>query len=140
LVRYYVYEDEDSKPKTDELLGGDWWKDEDAREYGNHLYTEYLIGRRGVIRGVEGPVVCLDLLAIHPKYQSQGAGKALVKWGIDLADSIGAEMTVESSRLGLEVYQKNGFRIVEERTLAVPEKWEDRPKTNFWFMRRGKKV
>ena len=46
-------------------------------------------------------------------------------------------MTVESSFLGLEVYKKNGYRIVEERTLVVPSKWEARPKTNFWFMRRG---
>ena len=46
------------------------------------------------------------------------------------------QMTVESSAPGLEVYKKNGFRIVEERTLPVPHRWEARPKTRFWFMRR----
>ena len=47
-------------------------------------------------------------------------------------------MTVESSLQGLQLYEKHGFRIAEEITLPIPGKWEDRPKTHFWFMRRGR--
>ena len=47
-------------------------------------------------------------------------------------------MTVESSLQGLQIYEKHGFRIAEEITLRVPEKWKYRPKTHFWFMRRGR--
>lgn len=132
LVRYYIYE----KDPEEEDLGGDWWSNCEEKAYAQHLYKNYLATRYATVKSVKGPVVCLDLLTVHPNHQSHGAGTALVKWGIELAAQMGAEMTVESSFLGLEVYKKNGFQVIEERTLPVPAQWDARPKTNFWFMRR----
>ena len=112
LVRYYVYE----QGLEESELEGDWWEDEEEKAYAKHLYKNYLTTHYATVKSVKGPVVCtrcfrpqlqianlevlvvadivsgLELLTIHPKYQSHGAGTALVRWGINLATQIGAEV------------------------------------------------
>ena len=129
--------------------------------------------RRSVLLTV---TVGLDLLCIHPGFQSRGAGRALGRWGTDLADGMNAQitspplslcpitrvrsssllrclsrsacmdphvptgislwcgsymaseiwtdgpmqMTLKSSLPGLEVYEKHGYRVMQEITLPVP--------------------
>lgn len=36
-------------------------------------------------------------MTIDPKYQRQGAGRALLKWGIDIADKLGIDVSVAHS-------------------------------------------
>ena len=112
LVRYYIYED----GLEENELQGDWWKDGEEKAYAQHLYRNYLTTRHATVKAVKGPIIyisssgiegsinvlhsCivadtipgLDLLTVHPKYQSKGAGTSLVRWGTDLATQMGAEV------------------------------------------------
>lgn len=82
-------------------------------------------------------VIALEILAVEPQSQGRGAGSMLVKWGTDLADSMGAEAVVEGSDAGKPLYEKHGYTSLQRVTMQVPEKWSDEPETSFWWMRRG---
>lgn len=51
----------------------------------------------------------LEVLGTSPAYQKQGYGKALVKWGTDLADQLGVECYLDASPVGRILYTANGF-------------------------------
>lgn len=50
------------------------------------------------------------MLATAPKFQGQGIGSALIKWGLDRADAEGVEAYLEASPQALRLYEKLGFR------------------------------
>ncbi|MCJ1386832.1 hypothetical protein MMC17_009960 [Xylographa soralifera] len=127
-------------------LSGDYWQNEEDRQYAAELYRGYLAPRRNIIRLAKGPVVCLDILTVDPKRQFGGAGSKLVKWGVEQADQIGAEvdiidtvllkMVVEASVFGRHLYEQNGFRVLEHCKVEVSEQWANKPKVRFFFMHR----
>jgi GNAT superfamily N-acetyltransferase len=51
-------------------------------------------------------------LAVSPRFQHNGVGAALVKWGTNLADKFGVFMWVHSSEASYRVYAKSGFEVV----------------------------
>ena len=51
-------------------------------------------------------------LAVAPKFQSQGVGSALLKWGTDTADKFGVFAWVHSSEAAWKTYEKVGFEVV----------------------------
>lgn len=63
--------------------------------------------------------VYLDVLAVDPKYQGQGIGKALLQWGLDEADRLGLITFLESTREGRPLYDKYGFEPTISDTLDV---------------------
>jgi predicted N-acetyltransferase YhbS len=94
---------------------------------------------------------------VDPTYQKQGIGGALTKWGMDLADELGAEVRkrhlstlvrvftmltkmlqccLHSSLAGKPLYEKFGFVLQEHTKLKVPEKFADKKKVDALFMRR----
>ena len=44
---------------------------------------------------MESPV--LDILAVDPEHQSEGAGTKLIHWGLEHADRMGAEVILNES-------------------------------------------
>lgn len=60
----------------------------------------------------------------------------LMKWGIDLADSMGLKAFVQGSRLGTHLYERYGF--VNEGWVTVPltEKHKDKPATGWVNLER----
>ncbi|KAI9649258.1 hypothetical protein NHQ30_001828 [Ciborinia camelliae] len=74
-------------PEVD--LDGDYWENEEEKEWAQHMNREFLISRRQALRDSEGHLVSLDILAVDPNYQRQGAGRLLVKWGTAIADELG---------------------------------------------------
>lgn len=64
----------------------------------------------------------LAFLATHPKYQRQGAGTAIVKWGIDRANELGISAYLEATKPGEPLYKKLGFRRIGEAVMKK-EKW-----------------
>jgi len=66
----------------------------------------------------------LDLLCTLPQYRRLGAGTALTRWGIDAAASEGAIVAVESSPMGLPLYEGLGFRIIRKRIVQVDDEEE----------------
>lgn len=82
--------------------------------------------------------IVLDIMATHPFHQKRGAGTMTVKWGTDLADSLGMKCFIEASPPGKRLYEKCGFVAVPEEYIhvSVPEKWNGRPAIGFYFYER----
>jgi hypothetical protein len=84
----------------------------------------------------------------------------LAKWGTKVADDMGVEVrepgrynmadliwqkqaVVEATNYGRGLYSQEGFEVLEDYELPVPEKWANRPRQRFWWMKRpvtGRKV
>ena len=45
-------------------------------------------------------------------------------------------MCVEASMFARHLYEQNGFCVTENVMIPVPEKWANKPKIEFMFMRR----
>ena len=109
-------------------LEGDFWKDQDEKEYAQHLFRGYLAPRRQAIKDSGGKLVCklimhrtgpsmthggeatlvltprykwtaLDLTTVDPDDQRRGAGRMLVKWGTAIADDLGVEVGVSKLQI-----------------------------------------
>ncbi|KAK1757817.1 hypothetical protein QBC47DRAFT_165683 [Echria macrotheca] len=74
-----------------------------------------------IVRGE--PHLYLKGLACAPTRQRLGAGSALVRWGNDLADSLGLVSYIEASPHGYSVYKKQGFEDVLALDFKVTETW-----------------
>lgn len=66
-------------------------------------------------------MLVLGLLCVHPDYQRQGVGQALVRWGLQQSANLGLTVHLESSSKGLPLYQTLGFEAVKT---VVVEPWE----------------
>lgn len=58
--------------------------------------------------------VVLELLITHPQHQGKGVGKALLDWGVRIADERKARMYLEATPEGYPLYRKYGWRDVED--------------------------
>lgn len=104
-------------------------------------------------------VAALDLLTVDPKYQRRGAGRMLVQWGTEVADKLGVKVNlfpspnkvmgaltlsqavVESSEEARGLYESEGFRVVEHRSIGYPRKWAERKSQEFiWMIRSAKEM
>ncbi|KAK0741603.1 hypothetical protein B0T21DRAFT_116765 [Apiosordaria backusii] len=65
----------------------------------------------------------LGILACSPDRQRLGAGSALVKWGTELADSLGLPTRLEASPVGYALYRRFGFEDVDVLDMNLKERW-----------------
>ncbi|MCJ1287248.1 hypothetical protein MMC26_006596 [Xylographa opegraphella] len=56
----------------------------------------------------------LEMLVVHPAYQSHGHGGALVRWGQDLARMDGVKQGVIGPAKGMKLYRSLGFDLLDE--------------------------
>lgn len=73
---------------------------------------------------------------VDPEYQRQGWGRLLVQWGCAKADELGVDAVVEGSAKGRGLYMKEGFDG-PHHIVVVPEKFSDRRKQEYYWMRRS---
>jgi GNAT superfamily N-acetyltransferase len=80
----------------------------------------------------------LDLCVVDPDFQRRGIANKLVEWGLEEARRRGGlESTTEGSAMGRFVYQKLGFKPVEEVVYDVDAEFRDRKLPPNLFMRTG---
>ncbi|KAG9697655.1 hypothetical protein KCU95_g3604, partial [Aureobasidium melanogenum] len=80
----------------------------------------------------------LDLCAVDPDFQRRGIANKLVEWGLEEAKNRGGlESTTEGSAMGRFVYQKLGFKPVEEVNYVMDPEFKDRKLPSNLFMRTG---
>ncbi|CEL05167.1 hypothetical protein ASPCAL06286 [Aspergillus calidoustus] len=58
--------------------------------------------------------IVLEFLATRPDQQGRGVGKALLRWGMDLADKQQRRIYLEATTPGFPLYAKMGWRALEE--------------------------
>ncbi|KAI1764606.1 acyl-CoA N-acyltransferase [Hypoxylon sp. FL1150] len=61
----------------------------------------------------------LEMLGVRTEFQRKGAGKALLRWGLERADEEGIETFLAASPMGTPLYLSHGFEIVE--TVLIDE-------------------
>jgi GNAT superfamily N-acetyltransferase len=97
------------------------------------LVPEYMANRR---EECNEPHVLCYMLFVDPDYQGKGVGKMLMRWGMEVADSLMLPVWLESSQKGLALYKGIGF---EETSRKV---WETESfgRCSCLRMKRGVKV
>ena len=64
----------------------------------------------------------LTSLMVHPSRRGLGLGSRLLCHGLEIADKVGAKVYLESTTMGLPLYTKHRFRLVDE--VEDPEYYE----------------
>nr|POF04177.1 hypothetical protein CFP56_21932 [Quercus suber] len=77
--------------------------------------------------------------------QRQGAGTALMTWGVRQADALGLPMCLESTPAGLGLYKRFGFKEVRElradmREFGWNKPYDEDAAVRFWMMREPSAV
>lgn len=65
----------------------------------------------------------------------------LVKWGVEIADSMGVESFIEGTIVAKPLYKSCGFRTVPDGwiVIPVPERWKGKPEIKYFFYERASK-
>ncbi|KAF7139681.1 hypothetical protein CNMCM5793_007332 [Aspergillus hiratsukae] len=70
-------------------------------------------------RHVREDDIVLEFLVTHPEHQGKGVGKALLDWGVRIADEKKARMYLEATPEGYPLYRKYGWRDVEDLVMDL---------------------
>ena len=89
----------------------DWLKEDEARDRCYDEEVDFYV----------------DFVAVAPAYRRLGLGARLLRAALDIADARGAKMCLETTTMALPLYEKLGFKVVEEY------KWKGYTKT--WMAR-----
>lgn len=112
-----------------------WSKDSFYNELTNNRFANYIVAEKGgCIAGYGGMWVILDEahitnVAVHPDYQGQKIGTALMKQLMAKAAALGAvRMTLEvrrSNRIAKKMYENLGFSVTGIRPGYYSDNGED---------------
>ncbi|KAL8345508.1 hypothetical protein RB601_005519 [Gaeumannomyces tritici] len=69
------------------------------------------------------PHMHLNILACKKAHAGLGAGTALLRAGLELADELGLPTRLESSPLGYRLYARHGFEPVAAQDLEIARRW-----------------
>ncbi|KAE9365496.1 hypothetical protein N431DRAFT_387799 [Stipitochalara longipes BDJ] len=118
----------------------DWHPDADTNAWGEEIWDFLLQGQLARLKK-DGGCCIIEMLSTHPEHQRRGAGSMLMKWGTDIADSLGLKAFVQASRQGKEhLYQKFGFVDNEGYfTVPVSEKFKNKPAIGCFNLERPAK-
>ncbi|KAF7853662.1 hypothetical protein EAF04_010653 [Stromatinia cepivora] len=148
--RYVVVKDTD----TDEIISQAEWHyyppepvgdvmdlefvegSEEEKNYARNMIGSFQAGRREAIKGTKNHLMLLDSITTDPKHQKQGAGSMLVKWGVDVADSLNGEAYLEATEMGRPVYEKFGFVVLATFDAPSDLKGEVPSQQKYYLMRR----
>ncbi|KAJ8060886.1 hypothetical protein OCU04_009967 [Sclerotinia nivalis] len=81
-------------------------------------------------------MVVFDSITTDPKHQKRGAGSMLVKWGVNMADSLNGEAYLEATEMGRPVYEKFGFVVLATFDAPSDFKGEVLSQQKYYPMRR----
>ena len=60
----------------------------------------------------------------------------LVKWGTEIADSMGVESFIEGTAIAKHLYESCGFVATTWNVIPVPEKFKEKPEIAYFFLER----
>ncbi|PQE16965.1 hypothetical protein CJF30_00003647 [Rutstroemia sp. NJR-2017a BBW] len=120
--RYVVVKD----TETNEIIAQAKW----------HYYPTESAGDIMNLDFVDGESEEEKALATDPEAQRRGAGSMLVKWGVDMADSMNGETYLEATEMGRPVYEKFGFCVLDTFDAPSDMKGEVPSKQKYYLMRR----
>lgn len=63
----------------------------------------------------------LEMVAVRQGWKGKGAGGQMLKWGLDKADEEGKPIYLDATPQAKGMYEKYGFRVVDQRIIETPE-------------------
>jgi len=87
----------------------------------DRIKLERRLGVEKIKKYVEQDTWVLEKLAVHPRYQKEGVGTTLLKWGTEQAQAEGKKIFLRSSYVGLPFYLKRGFEEIGYYTIRGDE-------------------
>ena len=63
----------------------------------------------------------IHVFAVHPRHQKRGAGRALVQFVVDMADTTGLPVYLEATQSSMPLYKKLGFERIPESVIHRAE-------------------
>lgn len=69
----------------------------------------------------ENPHLLLALLVTDEEQRGRGAGSLLVRWGIDLSETMGLPCYLQASEQGRRLYQHRGFKDIDTVTFNLED-------------------
>lgn len=60
------------------------------------------------------PKTDLNILFTHPSHRGRGAATSILQWGIRRAAELKVEIWIEATEMGVPLYRKHGFAVVDE--------------------------
>lgn len=92
-----------------------WWPEEGRkRELADSVMGQLMATRS---ERMKGPCLLLEICYTHPSYRRCGAGNLMLEWGTRTADSLGVESFIEATADGVPLYEKWGFKMMNEFVL-----------------------
>jgi GNAT superfamily N-acetyltransferase len=61
------------------------------------------------------------MLMTDPRFARRGAAQKVIEWGIAEADSKQLPIYLESSLMARPLYERNGFRVVQDFTMDLAD-------------------
>ncbi|KAL2113936.1 hypothetical protein VUR80DRAFT_1789 [Thermomyces stellatus] len=89
------------------------WPEGADHELGTNFFGEMWRKHKEIMRGQ--PHWYLELLSTKKEYQRKGAGRMLLRWGLDRADADCWDCFLAATPAGRGLYEKFGFSEVDER-------------------------
>lgn len=87
----------------------------------NEFTSAHLFGYQERVMRLGPRCMYVMTIAVHPRYQGRGVGKALLKHGTDRADSQGVFCWVHASEAGTTTFRKAGFEDDEVLEIDLDE-------------------
>ncbi|KAI9643504.1 hypothetical protein NHQ30_008123 [Ciborinia camelliae] len=117
-----------------------WLPEGEGREFAKKIFTQ-VFGFRAA--RMTRPHAQLAMIFTHTTERSRGYGSLLMEYGMSKIAEMNVEAVVEASESGLPLYEKFGFRVIEEVTIDTTTEnpgfiWrklehEVRGKTSWWM-------
>ncbi|TVY85024.1 hypothetical protein LSUE1_G000921 [Lachnellula suecica] len=95
-------------------------------------FTKGVLGELAEVRARKEMHVALQAIFIHPDYRRKGVASLLMGWVLAKADQLKLDCFVEGTEIGVPLYSKHGFVLVERRKIKPVKKEED--KSEEWHL------
>ncbi|KAL6251344.1 hypothetical protein RBB50_001552 [Rhinocladiella similis] len=110
---------EAKKADADNLTVFSYLDTEQERADAAVLMEDFLVRRRRECK--EGHALCF-LMFVDAEYQRKGCGRAMMKWGMEVADALMLPCWIEASSKGEGLYRQLGFEDKERVKIWGPTK------------------
>ncbi|PGH17835.1 hypothetical protein AJ80_04658 [Polytolypa hystricis UAMH7299] len=112
FAKWHIYDKERPESEWAQRHEVDWWEEGRKEKTLAKMFLDSMSDVRERLWQGRPHILC-GILCVHADHHGRGAGTALMKWGMDRAQSLGLPCYLEATEMGHPLYQKLGFKDVD---------------------------